>query len=189
MYLSGKEYDQIDREVFFLYEDYLLQSFPIDVIKLAAEMRIKLIPYSTLSEKDRELLLQDKETEDGFHTADIRNGYPKYTIWYNDLDQETRWRHTIAHEIGHIVLHHGSKTTRRQEAAADYFAKQLLAPTSILILRGIDTISETASLFKISIESASYTWRACKKRRERFGDTFMEHEADFIEWVRGWSPS
>ena len=84
-YLSGKTYDEIVKEVISIYQDYLLTSFPIDVKKLAADMRIQLKPYSTLTQKDREFLLQDTNTKDGFHTCDKTRGYPIYTIWYNDL--------------------------------------------------------------------------------------------------------
>lgn len=185
-YLSGEVYDSIVKEVISIYQDYLLTSLPIDVKKLAADMRMNLKPYSTLTKEDREFLLQDEETKDGFHTCDISKGYPVYTIWYNDLNYEERWRHTIAHEIGHIVLRHGSKTGVREEAEADYFAKQLLAPSCLVILTksfGIETIHER---FGISYESAFYTWKSVTQRREKYGEAFMDYEQGFIEWAGGW---
>ncbi len=188
-YLSGKEYDAIVGEVISLYQDYLLTSFPIDVLSLAASMGYALKPYSTLRKEDRESLLQSKDTKDGFHTCDISKGYPEYTIWYNDMDQEPRWRHTIAHEIGHIVLKHGSNTTDRQEAAADYFAKQLLALSCVIILMGLTEVEDIVHRFNISWESAFYTWKAVEKRREKYGDSIMEYELEFAEWIRRWLPS
>ena len=185
-YLSGKTYDAIVEEVISIYQDYLLTSLPINVRKLAADMRIRLKPYSTLTKEDRESLLQDEDTKDGFHTCDISKGYPVYTIWYNDLNYEERWRHTIAHEIGHIVLRHGSKTNDREEAEADYFAKQLLALTCIVILTKSYEVGIIKERFGVSYESAFYTWKAVMKRREKYGESFMDHEKDFVEWIRGW---
>ena len=188
-YLSGKEYDSIVKEVINLYEDYALTSFPIDVLSLAASMGFALKPYSSLQKEDREPLLQDKETKDGFHTCDISKGYPEYVIWYNDMDQEQRWRHTIAHEIGHIVLKHGSNTTERQEAAADYFAKQLLALSCVIILMGLADVESIVHRFNISWESAFYTWKAVENRREKYGNSFMEYEREFVKRIRRWLPS
>ena len=188
-YLNGKVYDEIVKEVISLYRDHSLASFPIDVKRLATKMYIELIPYSSLPEEDMEFLLQDEKTKDGFHTCKTNKGYPEYAIWFNDLDHEPRWRHTIAHEIGHIVLRHGSNPSKTEEAAADYFAKQLLAPSCILILWGIGEIVDIVSRFNISYESAFYTLRAVKKRCEKYGNAFMDYEVDFIDWVRGWSTS
>ncbi len=188
-YLNGKEYDEIVKEVFDLYQDYLLTSFPIDVKSLAAKMGIKLIPYSSLLKEDRECLLQNEETKDGFHTCKTDKGYPEFAIWYNDLDQKARWRHTIAHEIGHIILRHGSKASEKQEAAADYFAKQLLAPSYVLNFLGIREIGDIVSNFQISYESAFYTLKAIQNYRDKYGDVFMGCEADFVNWARRWLAS
>ncbi|MBR6225933.1 MAG: ImmA/IrrE family metallo-endopeptidase [Bacilli bacterium] len=188
-YLSGKEYDEIVKEVINLYEDYVLNSFPIDVKALATAMGFVLKPYSSLQKEERGFLLQKEETKNGFHVCDISKGYPKYTICYNDLDQEPRWRHTIAHEIGHIVLKHGSNPTKSQEAAADYFAKQLLALSCIIIEMGLGSVEEIVYRFNISWESAFYTYKSIMKRREKFGDSIMDYEKEFIEWIRRWLPS
>lgn len=185
-YLSGKTYDEIVKEVISIYQDYLLTSFPIDVKKLAADMRIQLKPYSTLTQKDREFLLQDTNTKDGFHTCDKTRGYPIYTIWYNDLESEDRWRHTIAHEIGHIVRRHGSTTDGRKEAEADYFAKQLLAPSCLVILTKSFEIEQIHNRFGVSFESALYTWKSVTRRIEKYGEAFMDYEKDFVDWMRGW---
>ena len=185
-YLSGKTYDAIVQEVISIYQDYVLTSLPIDVKKLAADMRIRLKPYSALPKEVRESLLQGKDTKDGFHTCDVSKGYPVYTIWYNDLKVEERWRHTIAHEIGHIVLRHGSRTGELQEAEADYFAKQLLAPSCLVILTKSFDLEAIQKRFGISFESAIYTLKSTRQRREKYGEVFMEYENNFIEWARGW---
>lgn len=88
------------------------------------------------------------------------------TIYIDENDSLTKQRFTIAHEIGHAVLNHGSsprtKITYTQdnyyfkEFQANLFAAELLMPLNILnyMVRETKlTIPEMASNFSVSLQA------------------------------------
>ena len=132
-------------------EDIGMDSFPIDVFKLAELLKIPLIKYSEFPLKERKILL--KKSEDGF-SFPTESGY---VIHYNDSQHATRQRFTILHEIGHIQLeHHGdsSKSEEQKEQEANYFARCLIAPLAIIHLIGVRSPQDIAEIFKISWDCA-----------------------------------
>ena len=134
-----------------LIEDLGIDSFPIDLFKLAELLKIPLIKYSEFPLKQRKML--KKLSEDGFFLT-MENGY---VIYYNDKQPATRQRFTILHEIGHIQLeHHGdaSKSYEQKELEANHFASCLAAPLSIVISIGARSPQDIATKFKISWDCA-----------------------------------
>ena len=132
-------------------EDVGMDSFPIDVFKMAELLKIPLIKYSEFPLKKRKILL--KKSEDGF-SFPTENGY---LIYYNDKKPATRQRFTILHEIGHVQLeHHGdsSKSEEQKEQEANYFARCLIAPLAIIHLIGVRSPQDIAEIFKISWDCA-----------------------------------
>lgn len=135
-----------------LIEDLGIDSFPIDLFKLAELLKIPLIKYSALPRKQKKFLLEEI-SEDGF-SLPMEN---EYVIYYNDKKPATRQRFTILHEIGHIQLeHHGdaSKSYDQKEREANHFASCLAAPLSIVISIGARSPQDIATKFKISWDCA-----------------------------------
>ncbi|WP_320174207.1 ImmA/IrrE family metallo-endopeptidase [Maridesulfovibrio sp.] len=92
----------------------------------------------------------------------LENGAP--VIKYNATEAPVRQRFTVAHELGHYVLHHGPR--HRDEAqnfsinnydlyevAANNFAAELLMPAEAvryLIEQGVTTLKGLADSFNVS---------------------------------------
>jgi hypothetical protein len=92
---------------------------------------------------------------------EISGEIEKTTIKINSMDLETRQTFTIAHEIGHYILEHGdikeyrrkkdyyTKEDIKKEEDADYFAANLLLPSSI-INKAVDIFKNARSLKNLS---------------------------------------
>jgi len=139
-------YDEIDSKALEILMDYSDAFFPINLKKNCERLRIKLIPYSSLSEhqykKINELALNG-ELKDGCSIIldhPDENGYLAYT-YYNDCIADVyvdkRINYTIAHEIKHVVYKEVNPTDI-EEKEAEHFARMLLAPTCILIVGKYD---------------------------------------------------
>lgn len=75
----------------------------------------------------------------------------KAVTLYNDRQAPARIRFTLAHELGHLVLRHarrGDLTGAEQEAQADRFAANLLAPAGIAAM--VSDAQEAMLLFGLS---------------------------------------
>jgi Zn-dependent peptidase ImmA (M78 family) len=98
----------------------------------------------------------------------------KLFLGVNQSESEVRRRFTIAHEIGHYILHpseilhydrpeaihfRAKNVSSLQEVEANYFAAELLMPEGYImscIENGIRSVSELAKQFKVSDEAMSY---------------------------------
>lgn len=98
----------------------------------------------------------------------------KLLLGVNEKEAENRRRFTIAHEIGHYVLHPSSllhydrpdvvhfrakNILGPEEREANYFAAELFMPEELLrkcIVVGIDSGPELAERFKVSVEAMGY---------------------------------
>lgn len=93
----------------------------------------------------------------------------------NELHPETRQRFTIAHEIGHHILHSDdilhrddkeidrvyfrSEVQSREETEANFFAAELLMPEVLIdkcIENGIEYVDDLAAYFKVSDDAMRY---------------------------------
>lgn len=107
----------------------------------------------------------------------IGKGNGVMTIWYRMTDPEIRKRFTIAHELGHFVLHlsdnlrfvddevnlyrlsipqgQDDSDTARREIQANTFAAALLMPDRQVreVWRMKRSISETVRFFKVSSQA------------------------------------
>ena len=152
-----KEWYDIDREFIEetandMVEDLGINTFPIDVFKVAELLKIRLIKYSECPLKKRKILL--KVSEDGFSLPQ--------KIYYNDRQSANRVRFTILHEIGHIQLEHhrdSSKSEWQKETEANCFAGHLLAPLAIVCLIGVHSQQDIAEIFTISWDCAQFIFQ------------------------------
>lgn len=152
-----------------ILSDEELRSFPIDLDKIALKLGIILQPFE-FSDDISGLLTIDEQLR------------PK--IGYNTSENRERQRFTIAHEIGHYILHSNSqkgifvdkmmfrkninfynKNEESMEVEANYFAANLLMPKA-LILKAVsqidpnldddDNISNLAKDFGVSKTAMTY---------------------------------
>lgn len=180
--IPPKRCDEIDRLVYDVHMDYCITSFPIDEKRLVSEMGFILIRYSKLSKKDKKMMEDIIQT--GVHLCSRKKGYPIYMIAYNDDTEPGRAKLTVLHEIGHILLGHGSNPTPLQEAEADYFAKQMAAPRCLLRFKGHTTTSDIRKFYGLSRDASEWTVIALDHMASKFGDAILENDRAYIEWVR-----
>lgn len=103
--------------IYILYKNNI-KSFPVSVVKICDNENITLIKNSNMH------LLNKNELA---KTSSIDN---RLYIIYDDKLSNTEIRYAIAHELGHIFLHHKfNNTNKKDELQADTFASYLLAPT------------------------------------------------------------
>lgn len=150
MRLSDEQYEFIKNEVVSLFEMYDVRCIPINGFEIAQKMRIKLIPYSTLTKAKHNAVM--RISSDGFYMEDIAG---QDTVFYNDSVSYERLNMTLLHEIGHCVLDHKGES-EEEEAEANFFAKYAAAPPP-LIHRLMDKSPESIEYnFCISYTAAVY---------------------------------
>ncbi len=174
--------DEIDRLVYDVHMDYGITSFPVDEKRMASEMGFILVSYSDLSEEDKKAMEDIIQT--GVHLCSRKRGYPVYMIAYNDDTEPGRAKLTVFHEIGHILMGHGSNPTPLQEMEADYFAKQMAAPRCLLRFKGHTSVSDIHNSYGLSWDASEWTAIALERMVNKFGDATLENDREYIEWVR-----
>lgn len=144
---------------------------PVDVKKICKSYEyIRLIPFS-VQMKHRKMTYEEViaqcQTKDA--CADYYASKDKYIIYYNDIDKivfisSNRYRWSIAHELGHILLGHHKISDKTRifrfnlsdeeynqfEEEADYFAQLLLVPHAALLGFKIKTSNHLQVMCKIS---------------------------------------
>ena len=159
---------RLDKEVQRLAAKYKLEA-PIDVERVA--------------ESEGAIIARE-------HFSGVQSGFAlrdgsRWVIGVNTATSRRRQRFTVAHELGHLLLHDGrqltvdhsvrvnwrdhksSMATDREEIEANAFAAQLLMPgdlvrsaTALLVSDGIRTrdavISSLAEQFDVSTEAMGY---------------------------------
>lgn len=176
--LSSERYNEIRKKA----ETVLLnhadpEVLPISPLKIAESQNIKvktLRPFNVtifiraikrlpnLEEVRRAKL--EYENQDGYTVFSTS----KTTIYYNPQKGYHRNRWTLAHELGHYFLNHQKKSDTEikdnylmYEAEADFFARCLLVPFSLLYKAHIDydagcTVAQIEKIFDLNRSPAMY---------------------------------
>lgn len=162
---------EIKSIVIAVLKHYGKYSLPVNIKKIAKSFDfIRVIPFS-VQMKHRNMSLDEViaycETDDA--CADYYYDKNKAIIYYNDMIKwkfinSNRYRWSIAHELGHIMLGHHVATRKTRifrsslsgaeydylEEEADYFAQLILVPHSPLLGFNIQTSNHIQILCKIS---------------------------------------
>ena len=134
---------------------------PIPVMNIAREMGIKVYKSDNWPDYISGLIRKDA----------THGGESGYAIYTNANHPPTRRRFTIAHELGHYVLHHAligegitddalyrSRLGGPLEREANRFAAKLLMPWNLVIElteKGINTVEALAEKFDVSKSAMS----------------------------------
>ena len=182
---------EIKAAVLGLYKKFGYACLPVPVKSMAKSLsNCRLVPYSKVMEM-RNLSYNEvitlMDTEDA--CTDYHAGKNKYIIYYNDLDKNRfmtyRYRWSIAHELGHVVLghHKDAQKTRiyrsslsdaeytQMEFEADTFAAYLLVPHILLDMKGIRSPRGIANTCKISNSAADARYE------------------EYVTWKKNWKPN
>ena len=162
---------EIKSIVIAVLEHYGKYYLPVDIKKICKSYDfIRVIPFS-VQMKHRNMSLDEVitycETDDA--CADYYYDRNKAIIYYNDVTKwkfinSNRYRWSIAHELGHIMLGHHAATNKTRifrsslsdieydyfEEEADYFAQLILVPHSALWGFNIQNANHIKILCKIS---------------------------------------
>lgn len=153
-----------------------LNSLPIMLNKILKSYHIRCFSFEKMSQL-------------GFNVDYGKNGDTivtldnKYIIIYNETQSEQRIRWTISHELGHIMLNHlrGVCADTNKEAAANYFARELLLPLAVLDSLGARSAEDIAEICNVSLEAAQIRTESFKRRDEfkaKYGNT--KHDLKFL---------
>lgn len=150
--------------------EYRIQTVPVPVDEIAVALGAK-VSYEPFDEKD--------EISGVLYRTDDR-----VVIGINSTHPKTRQRFSIAHEIGHLVMHKGalfvdktvrinrdansSKAVDQKEIQANQFAAELLMPESLVLeevnkrlkkkskLSELVLIDDLAAVFGVSAQSMEF---------------------------------
>lgn len=141
------DYDRIKYAVYEVYERSSINRLPFDCMEVINLLGYSCIRYSELNNEQKAACLQLSED------ACILGK----DIYYNDKKSKRRTRFSLMHELGHLVL--GTP----DEAEANNFASNILAPSMAVYYSGLKNIREISNLFDISLECAKYAYETCEK--------------------------
>ncbi len=181
MLYSSLDYRELDSVALQLRIDYGFNGYKIDVFELARKLGIIIIPYSKLSNFQRNYINQNKKLEDGFSIRKETSELIQWHIFYNDGINFFRQRFTIAHEIKHVVFGE-TNPSEKDEILANHFARYLLAPTCLVM----DFINSPLGpkdvffAFDISLEAANNAFGAAISRCNSNFRGFTKLEKDFL---------
>lgn len=138
---------------------YWDQQLPIRVDLIAQRMGVRLFPRAEMGYSGH-----------FFAAGDPHNQTGAPAIIFNTDDSSARQRFTIAHELGHFVLGHGTSPRDTSnvfsssagspiERAANQFAAHLLMPADairMMISRGYSSTDALANIFGVSTAAMGY---------------------------------
>lgn len=109
--LTENDYDEIEEDVMYLYEDLGLTEYPTNPFKVAQLLGIEVRKYSDVKPEDEEFMVS--KYEEGYSTMTNKM---KYIIYYNDLLPDYNVKFTIWYEIGHIQRGHLYDNMKQSQA-------------------------------------------------------------------------
>jgi Zn-dependent peptidase ImmA (M78 family) len=146
-----------------------VKSLPVDIFEICRNERIAMFTYASGKDIIHSMNLESHMVDnDAFSIGSI--------IFYDDTKPIMRQRFSLAHELGHILLHTDHKPTvhNREPSAndnpteneANIFASRVLAPLCVLQFMDINSPEEISELCGINISSALIRFkRLCVIRR------------------------
>lgn len=177
MYREGNVYDEIDKVIFDIYQDYDIKTFPIDEADVCNKLGVARVPYSAYSREGIELL--KKKSETGFFVKESKEQPP--TIYFNDLyGSKGAIRLTIFHELKHYIYNDENDD---DDDLADYFARHFLGPTAYLMQKGFDSPNEIVSFCGMSMEAAINAYSNIVSRRNKHGMNLFDYEVSLIRHI------
>lgn len=167
--LSKDFYEKIEEQVSDLLFQEGVESYPVPVEKIALALGVNVMPYNLGDEVSGILALNDG----------------KGTIGYNLQHSKGRQRFTVAHELGHYIMHRNTKkelfvdkdyivkfrsnkkyssTELKQEKEANAFAAALLMPKAFVLtelskeqaMTENELIEVLAKRFEVSVPAMTY---------------------------------
>ena len=191
--LTDKRCEEIKSEVAFMFQECGITTVPIDCFEIAEKLYYKLVPYSKLSERKKNIALNFSEDAFSTYKIDKKTNMVKPIIFYNDLvcnPQRIRW--SIFHEIGHVYLGHhdnvedsNDEQDAINEKEANFFAKYAIAPPPLIGLYECGNAYDIADRFDLTLESSLYSMYYYNKRITYGPRTVEPYEQEILDLFKG----
>lgn len=138
-----------------------VKEYPLDLISIIEKNNWALLSYQEFSSLKNISIeeLKRKYSPSGFSFNHI-------IVINEELSDQVK-RFTIAHEIGHILLHKLIPDKIRREKEANMFAARILMPMFLIRELNIEDKVELAKLCNVSVESAGYRLERYQKIKDR----------------------
>ncbi len=181
---SYDRYEEIKREVIFMFEETETDTYPIDCFEIARRLYYRLYPYSMLDNDKRVKALETSEAGYSRVELDPRTQMFHYCIYYNDQERSIgniRW--TIFHELGHIFLgHHDNPTGIEQleEAEANFFAKYAMCPPPLLNATKCQSPIDVCIKFNTSDQFSCYAYEYFQNWLNNGPINYLPYEIDLL---------
>lgn len=130
-------------------KDCDIRSFPIDCFKILDRYGLKYFKYSELEEPLHSICF--KFSEDSLNYEE--------KICYNEKKAPGRIRFSLMHELGHVLLNHGSFHSDEMEQDANSFASNILAPRIVIHHADCKNENDVSKLFDVTFECARYAFQ------------------------------
>ena len=147
-----------------------ISSLPVSIYQICNAEGVKVFTY----DEGRDLI--DRLKLDGNMVGNDAFSFRRM-IFYDDMQPRTRQRFSVAHELGHILLHQQSGATLYnreispnddpKETEANIFASRILAPICVLHYLNLNTPEEIAEACDISLVAAQIRYERLLLLRER----------------------
>ena len=153
-----------------------ITQLPVKVSDICRANQIKVTSYKSGYELIKDCgLVHNTVNSDGFTFGKI--------IFYNEQCSIPRQRFTVAHELGHILLHNGQSVYNREpsekdipiEAEANVFASRILAPACVLWGIGVTSAKQISEICNISMQSAEFRFKRLSELYEREKQFMQEY--------------
>ncbi len=169
-------YEQIKEKVFTVFNEYKINTLPIDCKKLAQSMGYKLVKYSDLSADS----LITQQSNEGCSSIYAINGQVIKKIYYNDSQVVGRQRYTIMHEIAHGVYDHKEESDLADDIA-NFFARYSLVPIPLIHKLKIDNVDDIVETFNVSHALAENCLKDYYNWLEYGQPTLLPYESKLLE--------
>lgn len=163
-------YKQSRDLAWIILDKHKIDRLPVPLSEICKRERIRLVSYTQGAEIIAKLGLRE-------HTIGNDAFSLRRIIFYDDTNPRQRQRFSIAHELGHILLHSPKSATvyNREpspnddpiEHEANVFSSRLLAPLCVLHYMGVQSAEDIAKVCDISITAARIRFERLQLIRAR----------------------
>lgn len=187
MMISKPNYRKAELAAHQLLQMNYVRELPVKVKKLIKPFPNLLIKKYSWFAKKRNMTHQEVcdftgSDEGALYYLKHPNGSTQYIILYNEkVKNKQRIRWTIAHELGHYMLKHNELTNKTLlgrstltekeyqvfESEANCFARELLAPQTVIAKLGKINMFDIQNICEVSIEAASNVIKFLNKKIEK----------------------
>ena len=167
---------ELYKKAFMTLENTNLKSIPVDVFKLAMELKINIVKYKDADSEELTDLLRFEDHKDAFSFFDFIGDEEEYFIYFDETLEPKAMRFAIAREIGrYLFIDYGDEDY--EDIALEFTSLLLVPMVSLFFVEdlNIDLIMET---YNVSSVVASEILELYNRRLTKYGTRLFEYEAD-----------